>query len=55
MFNLRADWSPADAWTVWTALNYHGKSTPPRAWVRPGPPSRPRAKEYKAYTLADLA
>jgi hypothetical protein len=56
MFNLRADWSPADAWTVWTALNYHGKEVNAAARVGTAGTtiSSSGVKEYKAYTLADL-
>jgi len=56
MFNLRADWTPADAWTVWTALNYHGKEVNAAARVGTAGTtiSSSGVKEYQAYTLADL-
>ncbi|KAF1042278.1 MAG: Colicin I receptor [Herbaspirillum frisingense] len=56
MFNIRADWTPADAWTVWSALNYHGKEVNAAARVGSAGTtiSSSGVKEYKAYTLADI-
>ncbi|MDR6586470.1 MULTISPECIES: TonB-dependent receptor domain-containing protein [Herbaspirillum] len=56
MFNLRADWTPADAWTVWSALAYHGKEVNAAARVGTAGTtiSSSGVKEYQGYTLADL-
>jgi outer membrane receptor for ferrienterochelin and colicins len=55
MFNLRADWSQSDAWTLWSALNYHGKEI--NAGLRTGTAGNTIAtgvKQYQAYTLLDI-
>lgn len=55
MFNLRADWAPSDAWTFWSALNYHGKEINSGARIGTnGATVATGVKEYQAYTLADL-
>ena len=56
MFNLRADWTPSDAWTLWSAINYHGKEINAAARVGTAGTtvSTAGAKQYKAYALADI-
>ncbi|MBP0600131.1 TonB-dependent receptor [Herbaspirillum sp. LeCh32-8] len=56
MFNVRADWKQSDAWTLWSALNYHGKEVNAAARVGTAGTtiSSSGVKEYKAYTLADI-
>ncbi|EJN06171.1 TonB-dependent receptor domain-containing protein, partial [Herbaspirillum sp. YR522] len=56
MVNLRADWTPSDAWTLWSAINYHGKEINAAARVGTAGTtvSTSGAKQYKAYALADI-
>lgn len=56
MFNLRADWTPADAWTLWSAFSYHGKEVNAAARVGTAGTtiSSSGVKEYQGYALADL-
>ncbi|WDZ94731.1 TonB-dependent receptor [Herbaspirillum sp. WKF16] len=56
MFNLRADWKQSDAWTLWAAMNYHGKEVNAAARVGTAGTtiSTSGVKEYKAYALADI-
>lgn len=56
MFNLRADWTPSDAWTFWSALNYHGAEVNAAARVGTAGAtiSSSGVKRYKAYTQADI-
>ncbi|MFL9922732.1 TonB-dependent receptor [Herbaspirillum lusitanum] len=55
MFNIRADWAQSDAWTLWAALNYHGKEI--NAGLRVGTAGKKIAnnvQEYQGYTLLDI-
>ncbi|WP_432239300.1 TonB-dependent receptor domain-containing protein [Herbaspirillum robiniae] len=56
MFNLRADWQQSDAWTLWAAMNYHGKEVNAAARVGTAGTtiSSSGVKEYKGYALADI-